>query len=410
LRVYYLTIPQSLRDSSLYTREPFVLVLNSPTNSNLTITKGLFRLKFYDFKKLPSILVPTFFILLTWKIIQSGGKILDMILSFFKTLSPVILAFIIAALIYPLCAKAEKTIAKVSVPFIKKRARTFSVLGVYLGLIALICAFVFLVFPPLFSSLSDFAEKIPSITESLVEKINSTPFLSINEDKLFQLGNRILDETVLSKLNTYTTGIVKISGRLIDTVLAVVASVYILLDRKNLKHIACAVLIFVFGKDRTKKAKKYIRTFTDISYKYLYSILIDAMIVFSLSLAILLILKIKYSVILALILGLFNIIPYFGAVCGFAIATGITLITASPAKALTLAIAILLVQQADSALIQPRIIKNNLSLKPFWVLSGVLVGGELFGIYGILATVPVLAFIKCLFDNALEKYSPNNQH
>ena len=359
-------------------------------------------MKFYDFKKLPSILVPAFFILLIWKLFQSSGQILKSLLSFVKILSPVIFAVIIAAFVYPLCIRTERFIAKSSVDFLKKKAGIFAVLIVYSGIFALLSAFVFLVFPPLFSSISDFSEKIPSITKSLVEKINSSSFLSVNADKIFQLGNRFLDETVFSKLNTYTTGIVRISGRFIDTVLSVVASVYILLDRKNLKAIACAVLIFIFGKEKTKKAKKYIRTFTDISYKYLYSVLIDATIVFALSLGIMLIMKIKYSVILALILGIFNIVPYFGAVCGFALAAGITFITASPAKALTLAAAILIMQQTDSALIQPRIIKNTLSVKPFWVLSGVLVGGGVFGIYGIVGAVPVLAFVKTLFNEALE--------
>ncbi len=359
-------------------------------------------MKFYDFKKLPSILIPAFFILLIWKLFQSGGLILKSLLSFVKILSPVIFAVIIAAFIYPLCLKAEKLISRSSVSFFRKRVRPLSVLVVYSGILVLLSAFIFLVFPPLFSSISDFAEKVPSIAKSLVEKINSSSFLSVNTDRLSELGNKLLDETIFSKLNTYTSGIVRISEGFIDGILAVVASVYILLDRKNLKTIATAVMIFFLGKEKTIKAKKYIRSFADISYRYLYSVLLDAVIVFAISLAVLLILRIRYSVILALILGIFNIVPYFGAVCGFAIATGITLITASPARALTLAIAILIMQQADSALIQPRIIKNSLSLKPFWVLSGVLVGGELFGIYGIVTAVPVLAFIKSLFSRAWE--------
>jgi predicted PurR-regulated permease PerM len=112
------------------------------------------------------------------------------------------------------------------------------------------------------------------------------------------------------------------------------------------------------------------------------------------------ILRVKYSLVLAILIGALNIIPYFGAIIAAIIVCLITLFTTSFKAALILAIAIIVLQQIDSNIIQPKLVKDSLQVKPLWVIFGVIVGGGLFGFFGLLLAVPVISLIKLIFKES----------
>ena len=108
------------------------------------------------------------------------------------------------------------------------------------------------------------------------------------------------------------------------------------------------------------------------------------------------IMKIRYGVVLGLMVGIFNLIPYFGAIFGVSLAVIITIFTGGFAKALWLAIISIIVQQIDANVINPRILGNSLSLSPILVIFGVTLGGAYFGILGMFLGVPVIALLKII--------------
>ena len=114
------------------------------------------------------------------------------------------------------------------------------------------------------------------------------------------------------------------------------------------------------------------------------------------------IMGVEYAPILAIFIGVANLVPYFGATVACILSALLTLFTASLSKAVVVAIVLIILQQIDANIIQPKIVKNALKVKPFWVLCGVLVGGGLFGIAGIILAVPVIAFIKIIIEDIFD--------
>jgi len=134
-------------------------------------------------------------------------------------------------------------------------------------------------------------------------------------------------------------------------------------------------------------------------HKYVYCQLLEVVIVFVLSLIILLVMGVQYAPILSLFIGVFNLIPYFGAIIACTITALLTVFTSSLSKGIAVAVALIIMQQIDANIIQPKLVKDALKVKPFWVICGVSVGGGLFGILGILLAVPFMALIKTIFED-----------
>ena len=101
--------------------------------------------------------------------------------------------------------------------------------------------------------------------------------------------------------------------------------------------------------------------------------------------------------------GSFNLIPYFGAIIAVFISALITLVTSGFMNALILVAVLIVLQQLDANIIQPRLVANSLSIKPLYVILGVILGGGLFGIIGMFLGVPMVALGKNIIDDIITK-------
>ena len=112
--------------------------------------------------------------------------------------------------------------------------------------------------------------------------------------------------------------------------------------------------------------------------------------------------NVSYAPVLAIFIGIANLVPYFGAIVACVVTALLTAFTSSFSKGIIVIIVLIVLQQIDSNVIQPRLVKNALKVKPFWVLCGVTVGSGLFGVLGIVLAVPVMALIKIIFEDIYE--------
>ena len=101
-------------------------------------------------------------------------------------------------------------------------------------------------------------------------------------------------------------------------------------------------------------------------------------------------------------IGLFNIIPYFGAIIAVAISVLITIITGGLSQALIMAIVVIILQQVDANIINPKIIGNSLEISPLLVIFAVTVGGAYFGVLGMFLSVPIIAVLKIVINDYLD--------
>ena len=111
------------------------------------------------------------------------------------------------------------------------------------------------------------------------------------------------------------------------------------------------------------------------------------------------ILKVKYAVLLGFLIGLFNIIPYFGAIVAVVVSTLITILTGGWQKALIMIVVTIIVQQIDANIINPKITGSRLNISPLLVIFAVTVGGAYFGVIGMFLAVPVAVLIKLIIED-----------
>ena len=139
--------------------------------------------------------------------------------------------------------------------------------------------------------------------------------------------------------------------------------------------------------DRVNKINK-------VFSKYIFCLVMDAVIMMILATIVLNIWNVKYAIILGIMIGLFNLIPYFGAIIAVSITVIITFLTGEPLQSLWVALSLLVLQQIDGNFIGPKIMGEVLDASPLWIIFAVTLGGGLFGIGGMIISVPVLITIK----------------
>ena len=341
-------------------------------------------------------------IIIVYKTFDSLGIVFGYIGNFFSLLSPIFVAFAISFILYPICKKTEDWYKKS--PKLKKCARGLSIATVYLVAFIVVSAFVAIMVPVIYRSISEFVKQLPSLIESAGKYLYS---LEIGGYSLRPFIEKLTIEDVMTKLDltnvdTYVESLASFSKGIVDGVLSVIISIYILLDRAGLLITAKRLRDFFLPQKAKDIFIKYAHHSFNIMYKYIYCQLLDMCIVSVIAFVVLAVMDVKYAPILAIFIGISNLVPYFGAIVACALTCILTAFTASPTKAIIVAALLIVIQQIDANVIQPRIVKNALKVKPFWVLCAVLIGGGLFGMLGIILAVPVMALVKVIADDAYD--------
>ena len=158
----------------------------------------------------------------------------------------------------------------------------------------------------------------------------------------------------------------------------------------------------IFDEKICEKIGTYVDSTNRIFFKFISGQLIDGIIIGILVTIGMSIIGVKYAVLLGFMIGLFNIIPYFGAIVAVAISILITIITGGVSQRLIMAIVVIILQQIDSNIINPKIIGNSLEISPLLVIFAVTVGGAYWGVLGMFLAVPVVAVLKIIIDDWIE--------
>ena len=186
-------------------------------------------------------------------------------------------------------------------------------------------------------------------------------------------------------------------------------SSYILLERKEIIKFAKRFIQAVFKEETCEKIGKYFNRTNEIFLKFLASQLLDAIVVGILTSIAMSLLGVKYAVLLGVMIGLFNMIPYFGAIIAVIIATAITAITGGISQAIWMVIIVTVLQQIDANIINPKIVGDSLKISPLLVIFAVTIGGEYFNVLGMFLAVPVAAVIKVIISDFIDMKLENKK-
>ncbi len=357
-------------------------------------------------KKFISILILGIVLITVYKTLDSFGTIFAWLGKLKDIIMPFFMALLLAYMLYIPCRGVEKAIRDSKVKFLKKRVRGISVFIVYLMvLIALFIIFTIIVprlqvtiieivnnFPDYYNKSIEFIKDLPE--ESFLRKLNLDVLVTSLEQK--NIGERIIDLVDFENLQEYIKGVVGITHVLFDIFVVIVVSIYILLERGKIKEFLKSLADALFSDELNQKLDRYYNETNRVFFGFVAAQLTDSVFVGVLISIAMIIMKVKYAVLLGFMIGLFNIIPYLGAIVAVTIAGLITIFTGGFSQALTMLIVVIIIQQIDANIIEPKIIGSSLKLSPILIIFSVTLLGAYFGILGMFLAVPIVAMIKVL--------------
>ena len=328
-------------------------------------------------------------------------------------LMPFFIGALIAYLLYIPSKKVEDLFKRIKIKFIAKRARGLSVLFVYLTMIFLIVMIFNIIMPRIYDSVMELSKSLPTYYTDAKNYLSSLPADHIfsqvdligaieNLEKSDIVG-KIIDFFDLDNINKYVKGIVDAVNVVFNLFVSFMVSVYLLLERSDIKSFAKNLFNATCTKKTCKKISRYYRKTNVIFYQFISGQIIDAFVIGVVTAIAMSIMEVKYSVLLGFFIGLFNVIPYFGAIVAVAISSIITIFTGGIQKALWMAIVIIVLQQVDANVINPRILGNSLKISPILVIFSVTFFGAYFGVLGMFLGVPIIALFKVILLDYIEE-------
>ncbi|WP_243430501.1 hypothetical protein DOK78_001677 [Enterococcus sp. DIV2402] len=350
-------------------------------------------------------------VILGYKFISNYQIIVNALRNFFHILSPFIMGFILAYLLNGAQNRIEKLCQKIRHPFIKKRSRGISILILYLCAIYLIFIALNYLVPLIINNVIDLLTLLPTFYNYLIDLATNLEdqgvieFIRLEElltnltadyspDKLLLQWTQ-----ALTSLGAFTKGL---SSLVINFFLSVIISIYTLLFKDSILDFIGKLSSKIMSETVFNSSRRWIQTTNQIFYKFISSQFIDACIVGVSASIVLLLMNVKFAITLGLLLGICNMIPYFGSIFASVVTAIITFFTGGLSHAVSVLFALIVLQQIDGNIIGPRIMSGALNLNPIIIIISITIGGAYLGILGMFLAVPIAAILKIIVTNWLD--------
>ena len=281
-----------------------------------------------------------------------------------------------------------------------KFARFFGTLAALALLIVVVAGLMMLVVPDLWDSIMGLVMGVPEFAaraqEWISTNVDENPELAnILQGKLTNLSDTVLlwaQDKVLPGAEAILTGVVGTLGTVLDIFVALIICVYILNSKELFAAQTRKLILATFKAEKAEKLFELGRLSNQTFGGFINGKIIDSAIIGMLCFVVLTIFEIPMTMLISVVVGVTNIIPFFGPFIG-AIPSIIILLIVEPIAAVKFGIIILIIQQLDGNIIGPKILGKTTKLASFWVMFAIIVGGGLFGFPGMILGVPVFAII-----------------
>lgn len=360
--------------------------------------------------------------------IWNNNTIKNLFSTFNHALAPVYYGLIIAYILAPILNFIEK---KILIPLFhklkwfepekdKKRIKHIRVFSV---IFTLVVVFLFLyiffssVIPELIKSIQSIVVQYPNYTRNLVTWINK--IVEDNPDlqnllktlvyNYYSETDNWLNEIILPSaqklipnvgdvLIGLSTSLMKFLGFIWNIVIGIIISIYVLFSKESFGR-SCTRLCYAFLE--TKNANKFVEAvrFTHKTFiGFLSGKVLDSLIIGVISFVVLSIMKMPYTVLISMIIGITNVIPFFGPFLG-AIPSAFILLMVDPKLALYFLIYVVVLQQFDGNFLGPKILSSSTGVTTFWIICSITAFSGIFGVVGMLIAVPVTAVFFAFLNN-----------
>ncbi|MBP5528800.1 MAG: AI-2E family transporter [Lachnospiraceae bacterium] len=356
-------------------------------------------------------------------LLNQNVAIRNAIAALVKILLPIILGFVIAFLVNPLMKWFEVSFFTIFdkkapdrryLPKWKKNLyRVLSMVFSYLFILILLACFIIAVIPQISDSIVNISILFPKYKENFLDWFNN---LTLKYPEVYKyLGNyikeneEIINDWTDTKLVPWLTQLASKSSvyllllfqALKDFVIGFIVSIYVLSKKELFKGQAKKIVYSIFNAKNGNVIIKNVRMASDKFAGFIIGKIVDSFIIGILCFIGCQIMRVEYPVLLALIIGVTNIIPFFGPIIG-AIPCLFLLLVINPLHALYFLIFVIILQQLDGNFIGPKILGSSTGISSFWVIFAITVFGGFWGIPGMIIGVPLMAVIYTLIQSALD--------
>ena len=363
---------------------------------------------FNKYIKYRDILVIVLIALVGYKLIDNYQMFLNLISTTISVISPFIYAMVFAYCINPIMNLFERRI---------KMRRGLSIFSTYLLIGGAIVIGSLYIVPSIVDSIISITSEIPGYMETVqgwinealknqnfYELINSTGLL----DNISVISGN-MSSIIIGILNGSVSSIVSITTNVVKIGFGFLISIYILLDKERFITEVKTITYMIFKEERGTKIIGLVRTYHEMIGKYIGTKAIDSAIIGVLAFFGLMVIGAPYTPLLAIVVGVTNMIPYFGPFVGEVVGAAVGLFV-SPAMAVTIFIFLLALQQFDAWYLDPKLIGDKVGVKPFYIILAVTIGGGFFGPIGMLLASPTMATINIYYERKVNLFKAKNKN
>lgn len=384
-----------------------------------TIQEPQFKLKTYFMKGFTYFLVIVACIVCYFAFLR-----IDDIAKFLKEvatiLQPIIMGLVFAYLLNPMVKMIERNLIPVLDEKIKNEkkvrnwARNIGVFTSILITLAVVVLLLNMVLPELYESIRDMIISLPGQMNDAMEYLEAH---AIKDSAISGTLNTVLENAAASletwlrtdlisqvnqMMSSLTNGVISFFETLFNIVIGLIVSVYVLTSKEKFIGQCKKATYALFQKERANLILQITRKSNEIFGGFVIGKIIDSIIIGIICFVVLSILKMPYTLLVSVVVGVTNVIPFFGPFIG-AIPSIILILLAEPIKGLYFMIFILLLQQFDGNILGPKILGNSTGLSAFWVVFSILLGGGMFGFVGMVMGVPTFAVFYYLVEMFLNQ-------
>lgn len=354
-----------------------------------------------------------YWIVTDWDLLFSGLQ------KFIDVLDPLIYGLVFAFLLAPICNWTEaRWFGPLSKRMLKKNpdgaprlARGFSVTFSLVFGIAVVSAVIWLIIPQTYRSIETVVVKAPGYIEDAIRRLEKwVTSDSETEAQLLAAVNTMynsaldwLQNGLIPRVDDIvvqvTAGVVGAVGVVFDVIVGLVITVYLLCGKESFIAQCKKAVYCLFPKRSANEIVKTASFTYDMFGNFITARLIDGVIIGIINYIVMLLLGMPYPELISVIVGVTNIIPFFGPFIG-AIPSALLILIVDPFKCLIYILYTIVLQQVDGNIIGPALLGSKTGISSFWVILALLVGGGLFGFVGMVCAVPLFAVVYALLRKA----------
>ena len=350
------------------------------------------------------------------RIVGSFNNTVKLLGQALQVIAPFLVGAFIAFILYPLVRFFYRNLFKNTLHMKSdKLSKWLSILVTYVIAIGVIAILMVFILPQLYTSITDIVDRLPVWYNNLTTMVDNFEnrhadlgFIDYNliNEHLTSLYPKIisyLTDTLANLLPYVVNTSMTIVKGVVNLIISIMVSVYMISDHKNIFYQFKKLLYAVFPKQAADTARTICRESTNIFLKFMYGKAIDSVIIGIICFVCMNIFKFPYTVLISVIVGITNMIPYFGPYIG-GVLGGIIIVIVNPVQVIFFAVMILVIQQFDGLFLGPKILGDSTGLKPLWVIFAIVVGGAMFGVLGMFLGVPTMAVICYILNIVVEHF------